>query len=328
MAFECIQVRSNGLLLFPQPSGMKFERFNLQQAKIQTYDGTMTQHARKRLGCAIDVLIQRNPKRRIENTVTKNMMDFQLNFITLTVPNHRYITASQGYERLLGKWVRYMRDKYGFQEYIWKTELTQNGQPHWHITSNTFIPWPVIRWKWNSLMKQERLLDRYAKKNGNFNPNSVDVHKVESIVDMQKYLSKEFGKSQFHSVLNGDPVKDVRWDKEDKIFRGYMYEEANPDFLCPVSWTPELECIDFHNKWYKLVEAKVDGKVWDCSEVLKRGRFTDVMDRETATLIYTAKHQGQIELRVTDYCTIIETMYPHKLLSPQMQADCRHHIRN
>ena len=326
MLRQCVQVRSNGLIIFEQPDSMSHQRYNLRELETNQYSGVMTQHARKRLGCAIDILVQRNPGRRIFNPISETYHDFQLNFITLTVPNHKYITASFGYEKLLGKWIRYMRDKYGLKEYLWKAELQQNQQPHWHITTNEFIPWPVIRWKWNSLMKQEGLLNRYAQQNGNFNPNSTDIHCVDEVVDFQKYLSKELCKTQFHKVANGDPVKDVRWCRDEKIYRGYMYEEIDPDCVAAVTWEPNGDCIDYPCPGHKLVESRIDGKLWDCSEVLKMGRFSAECDKESWERIYDARNRGHIRIEKTDYCEIIKTMYPLNLLSTELLKDYKNYI--
>lgn len=326
MKRQCIQVRSNSLILFDAVDSASHLRHNLQEETAAVYSGTMTNHARKRLSCAIDILIQRNPTRRIYNPMANAHHDFRLNFITLTVPTSKYITASWGYENLLGKWIRYMRDKYGLREYVWKCELTEQEQPHWHITTNEFIPWPVIRWKWNSLMRNERLLDRYALKHGHFNANSTDIHGVESVVDMQKYLSKEMCKTVFSRAANGLPVRDVRWDKEAKLYKGVMYEDTDPELKAPVEWAANYECLTYPEVGNDLIEARIDGKVWDCSECLKIGRFSAEIDNDTAHMIWDAKRKGKIEEQKTDYCSIIKTMYPLRLLSKDMLEDYRNYI--
>lgn len=328
MRRQCIQVRSNGVILFDAMDTRMHERHNLHQQHLKPYSGVMTGHARKRLTCALDILIQRNPPKRVENTITKQMFDFRLNFITLTVPNHKYISASKGYDILLSKWIRYMRDKYDVREYVWKAELQQNGQPHWHICSNEFIPWPVIRWKWNQLMRNERLLDSYAKAHGHFNAPSTEIKAVESIVDMQKYLSKELCKSTFLKVQNGDPVLNCYWDKKNSWYQGDMYEEINPDCVTAVRWDNNLECIDYPAPGMKLVEAAIDGKLWDCSEPLKRGRFSEEMDWQTSNIISEARRKGKIDIEHTDFCQIIPTMYPLQLLSPAMQNSYKKYIHS
>lgn len=326
MLRQCIQVRSNSLVIFEQPDMFPHKRYDLQGDTAAVYSGTMTNHARKRLSCALDILIQRNPTRRIYNTITETSHDFRLNFVTLTVPTHKMISASWGYEHLLGKWIRYMRDKYGLKEYVWKCELTEAQQPHWHITTNEFIPWQVIRWKWNSLMRNERLLDKYARQHGHFNPNSTDIHAVENVVDMQKYLAKEMCKTVFCNVANGDPVVDVRWDKEDKLYRGFMYEDLNPECVQPVSWNADYSCIDYPGAHNELQPARIDGKVWDCSEVLKMGRFSAEMDRETSRKIWEATKRGNVRHEKLERCEIIKTLNPLSLLSQQMLQDYRTYI--
>lgn len=326
MRRECLQVRSNGLILFDMSDLRNHQRYNLQEDDTERYSGIMTNHARKRLSCALDVMIQRNPPRRIFNPISETHHDFSINFVTLTLSGNKGWGAKQGYDKLLSKWLRYMRDKYSVREYVWKCELQQNGRPHWHVATNEFIPWQVIRWKWNSLQKQEGLLQAYARKYGNFNPNSTDIHAVEKVQDIHRYISKEITKSTFLTVRNGMGVNNVVFDKKEQIYRGEMYEQSDPEYKVQVTWDKDRHCIDYPDRGMQLVETRLDSKVWDCSEVLKRNRFSTELDYETRQRLRSARWSGEITEEETDFCRIIKTLNPLKYLSPALLQDYHDHI--
>lgn len=313
-----VQLRSNGIVIFPDLRGMLHDRHNLHHEEKKGYSGIMTPTTRKRISCATDIMVQRNPRKRIYNPISETEHDFQLNFTTLTIPNYKMVSARAGYDKLLSKYLRYMKDKYSMREYLWKIELQQNGMPHYHLLMNDFVPWQVIRWKWNNLLKNEGLLNGFAKKYGHFNPPSTEIKSVEKMMDAQRYLTKELCKSTFCTVVSGDPVINVRWNKESKIYEGFMYEDIVNECVAPVSWSQDLECIEYPSIGNRLVEAKVDGKLWDCSEVLKTGRFTATLDKKTNDLIYAAKWRGQLDLEKNEFCEIARTLNPQRYISPEI----------
>lgn len=321
-----VQVRSNSLILFPIPKGMVYTKFDLTRNPTPTYSGMMTPHTRKRIASSLDILIQRTPKRNIYNPISDKNFDFHLNFITLTMPNDKAITARRGYDVLLSKYLRYLKDKAGLNNYVWKVELQQNRQPHWHLVTDTFIEWPVIRWKWNNLLKQERLLDKYALKHGHFNAPSTEIHAVESIHDMQRYLAKELCKSNYVTIANGEPAVNVRWNKEQKLYDGYLYEDYQTGEMTGIQWGEDLQCIDFPEPQYKLVESRIDGKMWDCTEKLKIGRFSTVMDTDTNKKIYAEKQRGLLDIERTEHCEIVKTLNPLRLLSSEILRDYKIYI--
>lgn len=208
MLLDMMQVRSNALITFVQsdrPHRGKIEHLQ----KTQTYSGNLSPGGRKRLLNSLDLMIQRSPPKRILNTESGKFFDFRLNFVTLTLTNSgRVITASEAYQTLLAPWLRYMKQKQGLSDYLWKAELQQNGQIHYHIATNTFLPMRIVRWRWNNLARKERLLDNFAKQYGHFNPPSTEVTSITHVQDAKSYIAKEFAKKQ----QNQASVKGKVWD--------------------------------------------------------------------------------------------------------------------
>lgn len=324
-----IQVRSNGLIRYDVWTGeSKHTRYDFSECEREPYDGSFTDHARKRLMSAIDILIQRNPTRKIWNPISESEHDFSINFITLTIASDIAIGARQGYDLLLSKWIRYMRDKYGMKEYVWKAELQQRGQIHYHILSNCFIPWQVIRWKWNKVQREAGLLDDWAREHHNFNPNSTDIHVMEKLDNVMDYISKEIGKDGFAGMENGYRVSGVWFDKDTQQYIGNWEDGFMSNNWKYGEWKPNLEMKSWPEKGFGLVKHKLDGRIWDAAERLKMKRFSDIIDDATEKIIAAAIRKGGAKKIGADRCEIIKAKNPLSLLSAETLKNYRQYILN
>jgi hypothetical protein len=197
-----IQIRSNGVIQYgvPDPplSGGKFEK--------PTYSGTVTKGAQKRIAKAVDILIQRSPRQTVFNPITQRDTTFRLTFITLTISAAVLVPHRDAYEQGLRKFLDQMRYR-GVQDYIWKAELQQRGQIHYHVTANKFVPHYEVKTVWNVLQKKAGWLDGFNEKFGHWSPNSTDIHAVRNDADIARYLGKYIAKAQ----ANGQQIHGKVW---------------------------------------------------------------------------------------------------------------------
>lgn len=198
-----LQVRSDSILFYEISERPR--RYDKQpMISKKAYSGLMTSHSQRRITKAVDMLLQRNPKRRIWNPVAQKHHDFQIGFCTLTIPAAKPVKASFAHKELLQPFIRTMRRKYGVGDYIWKAELQNRGQLHYHITWSVFVDLTAIRNTWNNRLRKFRLLDEYAAKYGHFHPNSTDIHAVWKVRDLKAYLAKYIAKEeQNRAALDG-----------------------------------------------------------------------------------------------------------------------------
>jgi hypothetical protein len=198
------------------------------------YSGNMSAGAKKRLTKAITLLVQCSKKRWIYNEVCKKMVLHQLAFITLTVSDpQQKLSGKEAYSKLLSHFLAWLRRTKKVNTYIWKAELQQNGQIHYHITTPAFINYQEIRDKWNNLQRKAGLLDKYAKEHKHFDANSTDVHAVHNINDMAAYLIKYIAKSEQNKEQLGGKV----WDCTDNLSKAKYYS---------------LPLADHHQKFIEL----------------------------------------------------------------------------
>ena len=165
------------------------------------YTGEITPGAKKRLTKAISLLVQSSPEKWIYNPVTKKSQNHKISFITLTLPNVESAKdAKFTHKYLLQPMLRILRNKYKMKSYVWKCELQKNDSIHYHITTDLFMPWDQLRQHWNALLAKNGMLEAFQQQYGHDNPNSVDIHSVSKVNDLEaylvKYISKEYQNSK------------------------------------------------------------------------------------------------------------------------------------
>ena len=238
----------------------------------ETYNGTVTKGAKKRISRAVDIMLQITPTIKIYNPIICKEVDFKLSFITLTLSdNSRFISAKECYSSCLKPFLDWLRRTLKCKTYIWKAERQKstdkngnkkksNGQLHYHITTNVFINHDALRKKWNSLQKEAGYLENYANQYKNYNPNSTDIHSVYNIENLEGYLIKYIS-------------------KEPEILEGESETE------------------------YKK-RITVDGKIWDCSSNLRGTKFFKINYSDREHMLLT-KGSNLSNLRKLDieHCT-------------------------
>jgi len=201
-------------------------KYNGSNEKI-IYSGSVTKGVKKRIEKAVDLLLMISPEKKVINPITNKFNKFQLTFITLTISdNLRIYDGKYCNDNLLKPFLRWLKEVKKVKSYLWKLELQERGQPHYHITTNEFIRYDEICNKWNLLQKGCGMLEDYKQKFGHYNPNSTDIHQVYKIRNIKSYLVK------YLSKVNKDDkkVNCKIWDCSDNL-KGKKYFEFNYDEL-------------------------------------------------------------------------------------------------
>lgn len=222
----------------------KFKANVVKLTKEAKYTGQITNGAKKRLTKAISLLVQSSPEKWIYNPVTKKNQSHKISFITLTLPNiEEAKDAKYCHKYLLQPLLRILRNQYKMKSYVWKCELQNNGSIHYHITTELFMPWEQLRQHWNALLRLRGFLEAFQQKYGHDNPNSVDIHAVSKVNDLEAYLVKYISKEYQNGVALAGKVWDCSKNlKEAKYFttaldhatHAVINEEIKLGWLTPI----------------------------------------------------------------------------------------------
>jgi hypothetical protein len=221
-----VQVRSKSLLLYnhivhrkPRETRLLNLRENFRQAK--TYSGEVTNSSKKRITKAISLLNQMSPWREVYNPVSGRNLRFKLAFMTLTIPDDTPISASQAYEKLLKPFLRVLKRRHQVHHYVWKAELQERGQIHWHITMNQFVPMHYVQDEWNKIIVGAGFADQFHSTYGHWNPPSTEIKSVKKVKDIERYLVKYCTKKN----SNGISLEGKVWGCSETIKAGSYFTE-------------------------------------------------------------------------------------------------------
>ena len=262
-----LQVRDGEIMLFRKPPDqetktpeqLEKQRQLMLEAKKGNevfkgqYSGTMTPGARKRMTKAVTLLCQATKPKWITNPVNGRMQYHRLSFCTLTVSSRKNMTAKDCYQKLVQHFIQWLRRTKKITSYVWKAELQQRGQIHYHFIFPEFIHYREIRNVWNRLQREAGLLDEFAAKHKHADPNSTDIHEMINVRKTAKYVVKELG-------------KDI--DAKKLQMQEQLNEWKRTGEITHLEWI-ELSSQLKQDKFY------TEGKIWDCSDNISgMGYFT------------------------------------------------------
>lgn len=289
--FPVLQIRPNLLLAYDQIEWfIRPRRKDLESPMInfkgeKTYQGLINSASAKRLKRAVNLLVAASEWKTAMNFHTGQEFKFKVNFITLTLPAAQgEITDKEIKKQVLDVWLKMARRRFKLRSYVWRAERQKNGNIHFHITSDTFIWHNEIRDTWNDRCERLGLITAFEKKNGHRNPNSTDVHSVNSIQNLAGYMVKYMSKGDY-SPEKLQHITALKFPPGSKAHKraAAILEQVIINELYPM-----------------------EGKVWDCSENLKQKIKCDMLlDDEARTVWDRASSDLFLKVKTHDQVTIL-----------------------
>lgn len=200
------------------------------------HNGKVSVSARRKINKAIKYLLFLANDKILPDTAHGKAYKFKLAFITLTLPSAQIHSDNEIKSSCLNQFLIELRHKWSVRNYIWRAEKQKNGNLHFHILVDRFVPWSELRDNWNRIVNKLGYVDRYrdqmrafheggfrlrsemlekwdyksqvrAYKKGKANdwrsPNSTDVHSVVKIRNIEAYISKYVTKDEQTKGLEG-----------------------------------------------------------------------------------------------------------------------------
>jgi hypothetical protein len=214
----------------------------------KAYSGEITEHSRKRLKRAINLLIAQAQWKTATDYKSGKEYKFLINFVTLTLPAAQgKITDKEVKTKVLDPWLKKAKRKWNLKSYVWRAERQGNGNIHFHITADVFIPYQELQNTWNDNLEALGLITEFEKVHGHRNPNSTDVHSVNKISNIAGYILKYMS-------------KDIATKKDLQIISGAQFAHGTK---------AKIKAQKLLAKILNLSDVPLKGKVWDCSMNLK-----------------------------------------------------------
>lgn len=212
---------------------------------IHKQASSLSKRATKRLRNAVMWLSNVAKRKPVYDASKKKWFSFKLNFITLTLPSVQIHTDKEIHEKVFKEFIRAWKRKSPELLYIYKAETQENGNLHYHLTTDVFIHHKTLRNMWNYYCNKLQYVDRCDYDS----PNSTDVHSVKNIKDFEAYMCKYMTKADLYKK---ELVEYIKVEKN-------RVEKEN-DNVCHL-----------HPNYFDLLKRRVKLKHWDCSKPLLAG---------------------------------------------------------
>lgn len=190
---------------------------------------------------SITALFRLSKPRTVQMANKKFIYNFRCSFITLTLPSVQCHSDLEIKKKCLNQFFVEIRKHYGVNNYLWKAELQQNENIHFHIVCDKYIDFQALRRRWNRIINKLGYLDKYSQKmfkmdldqyhqmrcgynqnqtfenskqafkkgqaSGWKNANSVDVKSARNEGEMASYLAKYILKNVSKSEMSEELEK-------------------------------------------------------------------------------------------------------------------------
>ena len=183
--------------------------------------GTVTRKVNKRINDSVKALSSRL---RIMAHRGKAERD-RPTVITLTLPaDQGNVSDMEIKEYPLRYFMQWLQNVCGVVYGLWKAEKQENGNIHFHILCDAYIPYQRIRDQWNKYLKPLGFIDAFEKKHGHTDPNSTDIHIAKKAKNVEGYVGKYVAKSDSNGKIEGRV-----WGSTDalKKLKNYNSPETN-----------------------------------------------------------------------------------------------------
>ena len=238
----------------------------------RTSHGKVSQHAKRKLTKAIDYLVNTtHVRKQYEPTINRTIV-FKATFLTLTLPSEQIHPDSEIINKCLNPFLQEIIKYHVVHKYVWRAEKQKNGNIHFHILTDSFIPYYKIRDRWNRVVNRLGYVDRFQERHGRKQPNSTDIHSLRKIKNLKSYLTKYMSKNE-QTTQNNTRTSDQTKHETD------LPEQTN---------------------------VLQTGRIWGCSHNLSgiTGYRTEI-DSETAEEIKKVLESGRARKYETDYFTVL-----------------------
>jgi hypothetical protein len=229
-------------------SGKKSSSSEMVKSSKQFHKFEISATAQKNIRDRINWLYTLAKSRYIKSYSGREIFNFKINFITLTLPSQQVHNTAEITNSCLNQFLIEMSARVKMCNYVWRLEFQKNGNVHYHIVTDTYIDYQLVQKVWNRIINKLGYVDVYTKKfssmnfeqyrqsqqytdNSDFyvlqkryikgvsekwrNPRSVDVVSCSSNKQIASYISKYFGNNDKNSVRgnfldNEDNSKSLR----------------------------------------------------------------------------------------------------------------------
>ena len=166
------------------------------------YNGELSYKTKRRITNKLNLWLQSLAFAQSKVKLPNNYRTRKPTFITLTLPTEQLHDDREIKRTALTPFISEIVKKYNVLHWFWIAETQKNGNIHFHLICDSYIPHQVIRETWNRNLAKLGYIKRFFAKHGHNNPNSTDVAGLATFTNAVKYVVKYVQKN-----TNCRPIK-------------------------------------------------------------------------------------------------------------------------
>ena len=231
---------------------------NTQVLERKSHNYKLSANAYRTLKRRINWLYYLAKSKRVKTYSGKEIYNFKINFITLTLPSKQLTPTKEVTKALLNPFFTELKQRTALKNYVWRLEFQKNGNVHYHIVTDTYLDYYLILKIWNRLLKNAGYIAPYKAKFENMSllqyRDYVDKEQKTPFNDIVKRYAK--GKAQ---KWEQPPSVDVKSVISNKVIANYIskyFSKENDE-------NPEKNELDND-------ENSANMRLWFCSSALSR----------------------------------------------------------
>lgn len=113
----------------------------------KTEEGQLSPNARAKLKNSIRWLAASAKWKKCYSTKRKRMVPYKINQVLLTFANN--MQDDDKAREILSEWIEMAKYRFDLRNYIWKAEPTERGSIHFHLSSDSYMPYKEVNYTWN-----------------------------------------------------------------------------------------------------------------------------------------------------------------------------------
>lgn len=184
---------------------------------------------------------------------------FKLSFITLTLSDVQKHSDDYIKSHLLEPFLKWMGRSHQANSYIWKAEVQNNGNIHFHITTNKFIHWKSVRAKWNNLLSKHDYCKVYQDGTNDKGSCATEIKAVRNEKQIANYIVNYVSKKDLFKKIKDYSTKKVTYINSESC-------ELNNHFYVRENFR-QVSCCDGTSREYK---RQIHGRIWSASTNLNQ----------------------------------------------------------
>lgn len=260
----------------------------------RTAEGKVSTIAKRKMNKALDYLLLITNQKTITNNYNGRAFKFKIAFITLTLPSPQIHNDNKIKNECLNQLLIELKKYYHVKNYLWRAEKQKNGNLHFHILVDKFIPYQELRDRWNRIINKLGYVDAYRSEMQVWHKKGFRVHK-----DLLKTwpLRKQKAAYERNSAIhwNSPNSTDVHSVQKIKNVKQYISKYLTKN---------EIEQLEHLNSKNEIAQQK--GRIWSCNRELSQATGLKIVpDLEIENEIKQLQNHPKSKIFKHPYFTII-----------------------